>query len=231
MADELTDMDASDKKVKLNKPMLSKGIYLGFMLFGALVSLALFLAVQSITIGILGNDYRRISLETSEMVAKEFSELEFSIRTISTLLALSDEADSRKVVEKLDNVEASLEPFEMLLWLHKSEGEWDLVPLYEDLFQVNANDYSNVLKDPEIQKAIRSALRKPDELFMVSNVTNYTSTQNEIFSLVKATETSGGSDSVIMAFTHLVLRNAGHHELANEIEILWEKGKLKKGKK
>ena len=203
MADELTDMDASDKKVKLNKPMLSKGIYLGFMLFGALVSLALFLAVQSITIGILGNDYRRISLETSEMVAKEFSELEFSIRTISTLLALSDEADSRKVVEKLDNVEASLEPFEMLLWLHKSEGEWDLVPLYEDLFQVNANDYSNVLKDPEIQKAIRSALRKPDELFMVSNVTNYTSTQNEIFSLVKATETSGGSDSVIMAFTHL----------------------------
>ena len=38
-------------------------------------------------------------------------------------------------------------------------------------------------------------------------------------------------DKGIMAFTHLVLRNAGHHELANEIEVLWVKGKRKKGKK
>ena len=203
MVDDAANMDAPQRQVKIRKPILSGGIYMGFMVFGVLVSLALFLAAQSTTITILSNDYKRVSQETSEMIAKEFWELEFSIRTISTLLALSDEGDSGKIVEKLENVETSLEPFEMLLWLHKSEDGWALIPLYEDLFQIKAKDYSNVLKDPGIQKAIRSALRKRDELYMVPSISSYTNENASIFSLVKATETSSGNESVLLAFTHL----------------------------
>ena len=37
-------------------------------------------------------------------------------------------------------------------------------------------------------------------------------------------------DKKIAALTELVLRNAGYHEFADEIRVLWEKESLKKGK-
>ena len=167
MSGDLTDVEVLEERAALDKSVFSQGIYLGFLCFGVLVSLGLFLAVQSVTTAILSDDYRRISLETSEMIAKEFSELEFSIRTVSTLLSLSDEGDSQKIIEKLNNVETSLEPFESMLWLYKQDGEWALLPLYEDLFKAGNDDYSRLLKDVTVQKAIRAAVRDPSELHLI----------------------------------------------------------------
>ena len=36
-------------------------------------------------------------------------------------------------------------------------------------------------------------------------------------------------DKKVAALTEFVLRNAGHHEFANEIRVLWDKETLKKG--
>jgi len=203
MTETLTEKNSVDGQVKISKPMLSQGVHLGFLVFAAIVSLGLFLAVQSVTLSILSDDYKRISFETSEMIENEFSELEFSLRTVSTLLALSDEGDSQKVLAKLNSVEASLEPFEMMLWLHKDQGEWALLPLYEDLFSGRDQDYSFILKDAGIKKAIRNALRKRDEMFLVSHLKDNGGADAATFALVKATRMASGSDSVVIALTHL----------------------------
>ncbi|NCT41158.1 MAG: PAS domain-containing sensor histidine kinase [Alphaproteobacteria bacterium] len=201
MADEITDIEMPDGQVKVSKTMLSQGVHLGFLMLGALISLLLFLAVQSVAVSILSDDYKRISAETSRAVAKEFTELEFAVRTISTLLALSDENDSGKIVQKLNNVEASLQPFEKLLWLHKNDDEWSLLPLYEDLFNAEIDGFTDVLKNTGVQKAIRNAMRERDKLFLVPY--SSAATQKAVFALVKATETTSGETSVLLAFTHL----------------------------
>lgn len=196
------------KPVKVSRPMLSQGVHLGFLVFGALVSLALFLSVQSFTHNVLNANYKDVSQEISEVIAQEFDELEFSLRTVSTLLSLSDEASEEKVVQKIANVEDSLGQFEAILWLHKVEGEWSLLPLYENLFQTKSIVYSDILKQVDIRRAVARGLSKRGQLNLVTQVQNLegplkTELGSSYFAIVKAAEIGDGRDGVIIALTNL----------------------------
>ncbi|MFK7838956.1 MAG: PAS domain S-box protein [Bdellovibrionales bacterium] len=223
MADAENTINIDDGQVKISKPMLSQGVHLGFLIFGALTSLLFFLAVQSVTNSMLSNDYKRISSEMSEAVAKEFGELEFSIRTISTLLALTQDNEKSVVIDRLSSVEKSLQQFEVVLWLHKNGENWDLLPLYQDIFQDSNPDYSVILRDKSIKSAIRRSLLERDELVLVPNVTDYKGDQDNAFAVIKATEAGVGQQSLLIAFTHLghvfETRNLNVNELVSNLTI------------
>lgn len=210
MIDEIRDKDLPPWAMKLLKPFVFQKVHTGFLIFGLLVSLGLFMAVQSFTDSVLSDDYERISRETSETVAKEFSELEFSLRTVSTLLALSDEGDSQKILRKLATVEDSLISYETIFWLRKVEGEWVMLELYSNLFGGTLIDYSDILKHEAVQLAMRNALQKKDQLSLVSNLefgqnpkTLKAQDGSNYFALVKAGEMVGGVESVVVGISNL----------------------------
>lgn len=211
-----------DWQVKISKPMLSQGVHLGFLVFGAIISLGLFLAVQSVTTSILSDDYKRISRDLSQVISKEFSELEFTLRTFITLLSLSENIDNDEVLKKIDNVQASLEIFESVLWLKKTDGEWSLLTVHENLFRTNTKDYAESLREDSVQKAIQNSIRKNGELFFVSDL-QVDNSETYSFAMIKAIDTGDGINNVVVAisnFDHIFdISSLEIHNLLSSLSI------------
>ena len=202
MNEQIKKNNLHEVHVKISKPMLSKWVHLGFLLFGLVVSLGIFLVVQSMTGSIVNNDYKQISRDLSQTVAKEFSELEFTMRTVTTLLSLSETAESHITLDKIRSVKESFNAFEAILWLRKDNNQWSMLNIHNSKNNENNANKSNLLKDPGIQEAIQDSLKNEGILFFVSNVKD-DNDDTTSFAMVKAINSSNNTKHIVIGISNL----------------------------
>jgi len=197
MTEQAADIQASEDGIKVSKPMLSQGIHLGFLVFGALVSLGLFLAVQSVTQSILENDYQRISRDLSQKLVKQAVELQYSFKTIGTLLALSEVEEHDLVLKKMERLKDSFQGFETVLWMYKTGDAWDMRLLHQMDNKSEKRSMLALLKSEHIQNSLIESARNKDELFFVP-VLHKANAGDNAFALVKAINTQDGGYDILI---------------------------------
>ncbi len=220
--------DAPEK----NKWRLSKAVHLGFFVMGMAISVFVFLAVQSSVSSILEGDYKRISEESSEVIAGEVSELILSLKTLTTLLALSDERNNIMVSQKLRSVGQSLEGFQHVLWLNESpDGAWNITQLYSDDAQNQISEPEKLIEQPALRRSLYRSLGSKNELSLVSEVFDpadpkavlITSNGSHVFALIQSFQTTNNYNGAILAITsmeHVFAQNALNlDQLVSEISI------------
>ena len=210
------NLDAYTRARKSKKALgFSQAVHLGFLIFGAVVSFAVFLGVLSFSDTVLKSDYKRISRDTAEMIAKEVSELEFSMRTLSTLIALSDSKDGQVVLNNMRDVGQSMTHFQSLLWLYKNdEGSWKLSTLYADPNLSQDIQYSSLIQQSDVLRAISKGTAGDAGVQMITKLYKDQETQSvlkdkngaQIFALVKGAanqKTHAGFVIGITNFAHV----------------------------
>ena len=189
------------------KWILSRVAHIAFLVLGALISLAVFFGVQSFVDTISSGSYKRIAKETSETLAKEVSELEFSLRTVSTLVALSDENDDQAIAEKLGSVGQSLARFQYVLWVNRgSDGAWKVAPLHIDPAARDMPDYRKFYQRPDIKRILSSRnLQTKNAVNIISVLDDEAGKENSpyLFALVKPVYSGNKGTGAIVAITDL----------------------------
>lgn len=212
MSEDIKEAKTPLTAVGRSKWMLSKAIHLGFFALGLMISAFVFLAVQSSVNTVLESNYKRISKETSEVIANELSELIFSLRTVTTLIALSDEQNMEAVSHKLGNVGQSLEGFQHVLWLRRSRnGSWDVSSLYSDDPLNVLTDYQWLIAHRDVRRGLSRAFSNKNEISFISLIPNkedgkaHLMTENgaKFFGLVHSFQNNSGQSGAVLAITNM----------------------------
>jgi len=190
MSEQPTEKKAQDMHESGSKKMLSQGVHVGFLLLGVLLSLAVFLSLQSFTAVAMNDDYKKVSQATSDIVIQEFEDMEFSLRTVSTLLALSNAQDNAQIIDKINMVERALLDFSEVIWLRKVDGAWDMMVLHESLFKNSRDLHMRILKEKEVQKAIGRALEDDSGAVLVPNI--HGDDAERMFAMIQSTGNANG---------------------------------------
>ncbi|MGH1398847.1 MAG: PAS domain S-box protein [Alphaproteobacteria bacterium] len=199
--------------------VLSRLLAAGLLVFGLCFSFGAYIGVSSFVNAMLNSNYRELSQETSDVVAEKIGEIEFSLRTVSTLIALSEQDDKSGIAQKLQNVGQSLSHFEDVLWLHSANeqggGAWVLSPLYQAPVKGAYNAaYKDLIQQDGVVRAIAEVVSGVQDLRVVTRLYDRSgqvlraSGGEQLFGIVKVVrsvqEAHGGQHdaAVIFAITH-----------------------------
>lgn len=154
-------LKSKNAKVKVDRPgssWLHSGLAVGIVVVnGLILTLAVFMVFKYYTNNIANDEYKKISETSGRVISDNISELEDSMRLVSTVLLLSKDLDKEMLTEKIRRNIPNLSKFDQLLWLYEeSPGNWQYKTIFTNVNRSDKAENYTLAPDKEfITKLIR----------------------------------------------------------------------------
>ncbi len=119
----------------MSSSWLNSSLVLAFVIVnGLILTLTSFFVFGYYTQSIANDEYKKISEESGRVISKNISELEDSMRLVSTVLLLSKDLNKEMLAEKVRRNIPNLSKFDQLVWLYEeSPGNWQYKTIFANV--------------------------------------------------------------------------------------------------
>ena len=139
MAHEKTHIDQGSSEGKRKRwRKIQPAVVESVFIVAGIVITALSYFVLDVTIkNMVREEYDRITQNTVKALVRGLSDMEYSVRSTSTVLSLTQDTDRNTVTTKLLETSPQLENFDQVVWIYKTQaGKWQFTSLV-----VNSDHY------------------------------------------------------------------------------------------